>query len=154
MLIRAFPPVGNKRVSIVIVGVVAVISVAIALHYARPAKPARVPLTPEAKAYVAFLKLGPAQMKAADSYMHQTITEIDGTITNAGNRSIRSIDIDCIFYDAYGQMALRERVAIVKPAAAPFRPGDTRNYRLAFDDIPSAWNNQLPRLVIGQITFD
>lgn len=147
---------GNKRIPFVIGGTLAILAVAIALalHFARPATPTRTPLTPEAKAYVAYLKLGPAQMKAADSYMHQTITEIDGAITNAGNRSIRSIDIDCIFYDAYGQMALRERAAIVKPAATPFRPGDTRNYRLAFDDIPSAWNNRLPRLVIGQITFD
>ncbi len=147
---------GNKRIPLIIAGAIAVLSIAIALalHFARPAPPARAPLTAEAKAYVASLKLGPAQMKAADSYMGQTITEIDGTITNAGNRSIRSIDIDCIFYDAYGQMALRERAAIVKPAATPFRPGDTRSYRLAFDDIPSAWNNQLPRLVIGQITFD
>ena len=147
---------GNKRIPLVIAGVMAVLftAIALALHFAHPSAPARAPLTPEAKAYVAFLKLGPAQMKAADSYMGQTITEIDGTITNAGSRPIRSIDIDCIFYDAYGQMALRERAAIVKPAATPFRPGDTRGYRLAFDDIPSAWNNQLPRLVIGQITFD
>ncbi len=147
---------GNKRIPLLIAGAVAILAAAIALslHFARPVKPAYAPLTAEAKAYVANLKLGPAQMKAADSYMHQTITEIDGTITNTGDRSIRSIDIDCIFYDAYGQMALRERAAIVKPGATPFRPGDTRKYRLAFDDIPSAWNNQLPRLVIGQITFD
>lgn len=116
--------------------------------------PGSIPLTPEAKAYVHNLKLGPVEMKATDSYVHQTITEILGSIANAGDRSIRSVDIYCIFYDAYGQVVLRERSPIVKPSAGAFKPGDTRNYRLPFDNIPASWNHQLPQLVIAHIDFE
>lgn len=134
---------------LVILGVAA----AAYLHYS-PGSGGVVPLTPEAKAYVHNLKMGPVEMKATDSYVNQTITEIEGTITNGGDRVIRSVDIYCYFYDAYGQLVLRERASIVKPARIPFQPNDTRNYRLAFDNIPASWNNHLPQLVIAQILFE
>jgi hypothetical protein len=59
----------------------------------------------------------------------------------------------CVFYDAYGQVVLRERVPIVKRSGGPLKAGDTRAFRLPFDDIPSSWNNQMPNLVIASITF-
>ncbi|HVT94033.1 MAG TPA: FxLYD domain-containing protein [Bryobacteraceae bacterium] len=123
------------------------------LHYS-PGSSGAAPLTPEAKAYVHNLKMGPVEMKATDSYVNQTITEIEGTITNGGDRTIRSVDIYCYFYDAYGQLVLRERASIVKPGRLPFQPRDTRNYRLAFDNIPASWNNHMPQLVIAQILFE
>jgi len=146
---------GSKNILIYIFAAIVVLGGAAAayLHFAPPRDNAAA-LTPEAKAYVHNLKLGPVEMKATDSYVNQTITEMDGTITNAGDRSIRSVEIYCFFYDAYGQLVLRERAAIVKPARVPFRPNDTRSYRLAFDDIPASWNNHLPQLVIAGIAFE
>ena len=75
------------------------------------------PLTPDAKAYVRNLKLSEVTMKATESYVGQTITEIEGKITNAGDRSIRHVDVYCIFYNAYGEVVIRERVPIVASAA-------------------------------------
>ncbi len=108
------------------------------------------PLTPDAKAYVRNLKLSEVTMKATESYVGQTITEIEGKITNAGDRSTRHVDVYCIFYNAYGEVVIRERVPIV---AAPLKPGETRAFRLPFDDIPEGWNNQMPQLVIAHIDF-
>ncbi len=145
---------GNRQAPLFILAAVAILGGALwaYVHFAAPpAGPA--PLTPEASAYVAYLKLGPIEIKAADSYVHQTLTEFAGTITNAGNRTVSSIEIYCVFYDAYGQVVRRERVSIVKPSSRPFQPGETRRYRLAFDDIPAGWNNRLPQLVIARIAF-
>lgn len=146
---------GNKNILAYVFGAVVVLGAAAAayLHFA-PARDALAPLTPEAKAYVHNLKLGAVEMKATDTYVNQTITEMEGSITNAGDRAIRSVDIYCFFYDTYGQLVLRERTSIVKASAAVFKPNDTRKYRLAFDDIPSSWNNRMPQLVIAQITFE
>ena len=33
------------------------------------------------------------------------------------------------------------------------KPGETRTFRLPFDDIPGGWNNQMPQLVIARIEF-
>lgn len=108
------------------------------------------PLTQEAKAYVRNLKLSGVQMKATESYAKQTITEIEGNITNSGDRTVRSADVICVFYDTNGQLVLRERVAIIR---RDLKPGETRAFRLAFDTIPASWNNSMPQLVIASIVF-
>jgi hypothetical protein len=107
-------------------------------------------LTAEAKTYVRNLKLSEVSMRATESYVGQTVTEIEGKITNAGDRIARHIDVYCIFYNAYGEVVIRERVSIV---ASPLKPGETRAFRLPFDDIPEGWNNQMPQLVIAHIEF-
>jgi len=33
------------------------------------------------------------------------------------------------------------------------KPGDSRSFRMPFDDIPESWNNQMPQLVIAGIQF-
>ena len=108
------------------------------------------PLSADAKAYVHNLRLADVSMKATESYVGQMVTEIEGKITNAGERSITQADVNCVFYNVYGEVILRERVPIIKAA---LKPGETRNFRLPFDDIPSSWNNQMPQLVIARIEF-
>lgn len=117
-----------------------------ACHAAGPKKDE--PLTPEAKAYVRNLKLSEVALKANESYAGQVITEIDGKITNNGDRTVEHAEVACVFYDSISQLILRERVPIVK---TPLKPGETRLFRLPFDDIPASWNNQMPQLVIAQI---
>jgi hypothetical protein len=108
------------------------------------------PITPEAKAYVRNLKLSEISLKATESFSHQMLTEIEGKITNAGDRTVEYAEVACVFYDTIGQVVLRERAAIVR---RPLKPGETRPFRLPFDDIPQSWNNQLPQLVIAQLIF-
>jgi hypothetical protein len=120
------------------------------------AQPAKAnPLTPEAKAYVRNLGLADVEMKAKENALGSMLMEITGKITNKGDRPLRSIELNCIFYDAYGQPVLRDRVAIVrsKPGVAPLQPGETRTFRMPFDSIPPSWNQALPQLVIAGIDF-
>jgi len=112
-------------------------------------------LTPEAKLYVRnlYLQLSDVEMKAAESYMKQQVVEITGKIANNGPRTINLVEINCVFRDAYGQVVLRERVAIVGRRTGKLAPGDKKSFRLAFDNIPESWNQGLPDLVIAQIVF-
>jgi hypothetical protein len=116
----------------------------------RPKTVAAAPLSSDAKAYVRNLQLTDVSMKATESYVGQTVTEIEGKIANAGSRTVEHADVYCIFYDSYGQVILRERVPIVVTA---LKAGETRAFRLPFDDIPGGWNNQMPQLVIARIEF-
>jgi len=113
------------------------------------------PLSEEARAYVhdQKLKLSDVSMKAQESYMKQSVVEITGNITNAGERTLQTVELNCVFYDAYGQLVLRERVAIVNAKIGRLAPGDTRPFRLPFDNIPESWNQAMPQLVIAGITF-
>lgn len=108
------------------------------------------PLTAEGKAYIQRLPLSDVTMKATESYAHQTLTEIEGNIRNTGGKTVDRVDVFCLFYDRTGILVLRERAGVVKKT---LKPGESRRFRLAFDDIPDSWNNQLPALVIAQVIF-
>jgi hypothetical protein len=108
------------------------------------------PLTPDAKTYVRNLQLSDVTMKATESYVKQMVTEIEGKVTNAGARAVKQVHVYCIFYNVYGEVVLRRRVPIVTTL---LKPGESRSFRLPFDDIPESWNNQMPQLVIAGIEF-
>lgn len=111
------------------------------------------PITAEAKGYVRHLQLSGVELKATDSYMGGTIVEILGNIQNAGDRPVNQVDVNCIFYDPYGQVVLRERVSIVKPKLGGLKPGEKKSFRLPFDGLPPSWNQSLPQVVIAGIHF-
>jgi len=122
-------------------------------YWARQHPPAPPVLTAEAKEYVRNLQLSEVEMKAAESYMKQKVVEIVGKIANNGQRPVNVVEINCVFYDPYGQVVLRERVSIVGRRTGTLAPGSKKNFRLAFDNIPESWNQALPQLVIAQIIF-
>src|SRR5262245_29860751 len=110
-------------------------------------------LTAEARQYLKSLALREVGMEAHESYLKQEVVEISGKIGNKGERLVKLVEINCVFRDAYGQVVLRERVAIAGRKAGDLGPGDTKSFRLAFDNIPGSWNKQMPDLVIAQILF-
>ena len=124
-------------------------------YLSRSSGPAvRVPvLTPEAKAYTKNLKLGAVEMKATENTLDQTLVEITGKITNAGDRPVRHVVLNCVFYDPYGQVLAREFVSIVRSRDGTLNPGQIRKFRLPFDSLPETWNQTMPQLVIAEITF-
>ena len=61
-------------------------------------------------------------MKAAENFMKQQVVEIDGKISNNGNRRIRSVDVYCMFYSVDGKEVHRERVPIVHSQGNPLAP--------------------------------
>lgn len=155
-------PTGNSSLPVyaaVIVVVVALAGAALWWFVLRvpPKPPEPPPLTEEAREYVrnGHLALSNVEMKASENYMMTTLVEITGNITNKGPRSISVVELNCVFYDPYGQVVLRERVPIVRRVKGkPFQPGETRPFRLPFDNIPAGWNQVLPQLVIARIDFE
>ena len=141
----------GSRTAIYTLAALLFIGGALAWYINRPAPSATAPpLTPDAKAYVRNLQLSDVTMKATESYVKQMVTEIEGKITNAGARPVKEVDVYCIFYNVYGEVVLRQRVPIVKSLV---KPGESRSFRLPFDDIPASWNNQMPQLVIAGLQF-
>jgi hypothetical protein len=123
------------------------------LQYLTAHAPQDLALTPEAKVYVRNLQLSDVEMQANQSYFNQVVVEITGKIGNGGDRAIDQVDLYCIFHDSYGQLVLRKRVAIVSPKTGGLKPGDTKTFRLPFDEIPESWNHAMPSLVIAGIKF-
>lgn len=111
---------------------------------------ADLPLTPEAKLYTRNLQLSDVELKAKENYFQQAVVEIDGKIANTGPRPLETVEIYCVFRDPYGQLVLRRRLSIVNSG---LKPGETKSFRLPFDDLPQSWNQAMPQLVIAGVKF-
>ncbi|MFZ0593615.1 MAG: FxLYD domain-containing protein [Bryobacteraceae bacterium] len=107
----------------------------------------------DAKAYVNNLELSDVRLQAAENFMQQQVVEVDGKITNRGDRPLNAVDVYCLFYGVNGQMVHRERVPIVRAKGKPLNPGATREFRLPFDTLPPNWNQTMPHLVVARIEF-
>jgi hypothetical protein len=144
----------KSRISIplVIVLMVALAALGIWWHYASQPREAPPPpaITAEAKEYVRNLRLSGVEMKATENFAGATVVEIVGKIINAGDRVLNRVELNCVFYDAYGQLVLRERVPIVR---STLNAGEERDFRLPFEGIPESWNQAMPQLVIASINF-
>lgn len=158
----------KKQVTIppvaLVIGAVLVVGLAGFLYLQRaadrpPAAPP--PLTGPAKDYVKYLKFVSAdgqsaespKMEAHESYMKLSVVEITGNIQNSGDRVLELVEINCVFTDPYGQVLLRERVPIVNKKMGRLAPGETKAFRLAFDNVPENWNQAMPQMVIARIDF-
>jgi hypothetical protein len=119
----------------------------------KPAPPPRPVLTPEARAYLQYLKLSPPRMQAAESYVQSRLIEILGDVTNTGNRNVRLVQVTCVFHDFSGNEVAREPAYVVDGRGGALLPGQTRPFRMPFDTIPESWNQDMPTLVIAQIQF-
>jgi len=155
----AAPEKERKGISIppavIVIALVLIAGAGVFLYLNRAAeKPPQPPaaLTGDARTYVhnGFLPIKDVDMQAHESYLKQQVVEITGKIQNTGNRVVSNAQIYCVFLDSYGQVVLRERVAIVKQKLAP---GDKQGFRLAFDNIPEGWNQAMPTIVIASIEF-
>jgi hypothetical protein len=158
----------EKKVAIppmaIVAGVVALAGLAgfLYLNHAANRPPAAPPpLTGPAKEYVRHLRFVSAdgqtpeapRMVAHESYLKQSVVEITGNIQNTGDRVLDLVEINCVFYDPYGQVVLRERVPIVSKKMGKLAPGETKAFRLAFDNVPEAWNQAMPGMIIARIDF-
>src|SRR5436190_11437477 len=130
-------------------------------HAANRPPAAPPPLTGPAKEYVRHLRFVSAdgqtpeapKMVAHESYLKQSVVEITGNILNTGDRVLQVVEINCVFYDSVGQVVLRERVPIVSRKMGKLAPGETKPFRLAFDNVPESWNQAMPQMVIAGIEF-
>jgi Protein of unknown function (DUF2393) len=144
-------------IGIVIVGVV--VGVLALIFRAEQKKPAAPP------AYAANLKFSDLTTSAAQNFVGATVSYVDGTITNTGNKIVTHAVVQITFKDDMGQTAQREEVPIrvlrtggaydeaVDLSFSPLAPGQTKPFRLTFENISAQWNHAYPDLQITQVNL-
>jgi hypothetical protein len=146
---------------IIIGAVVLVVAVMIAIAFLLREPPRQVaPPSP----YIAQLKLSDFKMSAAENFIGATVSYIDGTITNTGNKTVTRVMVQVNFLDSLGQLAQREDLPLrvirtngaynepVDLNVAPLAPGQSAPFRLTFDSISQQWNHQYPDIKITDVT--
>jgi Protein of unknown function (DUF2393) len=143
-------------IGIVIVGIVVGILALILRHEQK--KPAATP------AYAANLKFSDLKTSAAQNFVGATVSYIDGTVTNTGDKAVIHAVAQITFKDELGQTAQREELPIrvlrtggpydeaVDLNLSPLAPGQSKPFRLTFENISAQWNHAYPELQITQVS--
>jgi len=156
-------PVAEERDSsrvIIVSAVVVVIAIALgAAFLLRETPKAAKPVSP----YLASVKLSDFKMSAAENFVGATVSYLDGTVTNASDKTVTHVVVEVVFKDEMGQLAQREELplrvvrnngAYTEPVdlnVAPLAPGKSEPFRLTFDSISAQWNRQYPELRVTDV---
>ena len=144
-------------IGIVIVGVVvAVLALILRSEQKKPVPP---------PAYAANLKFSDLQTSAAQNFVGATVSYLDGTVTNTGDKTVIHAVVQITFKDDLGQTAQREEIPIrvlrtggpyneaVDLNVSPLASGQSKQFRLTFENISAQWNHAYPDLQITQVTL-
>lgn len=158
-------PVAEDRDSsrwIIVVAVVAVMAVMGVIAFFMRSGPRNASGPPP---YAANLKLSDLKMSAAENFVGATVSYIDGTISNSGNRTVSHIVVEVKFRDGLDQLAQREETPLkvlktggpypeaVDFNVSPLIPGQSQPFRLTFESISAQWNHQYPEIQITEVTL-
>ena len=114
--------------------------------------------------YAASLKFSDLKMSQAQNFVGATVTYIDGTLTNAGDKTVTHAVVQVTFKDLYNQVAQIENVPVkvlqtggpyldtVDFAVSPLAPGQSKSFRLIFEHLSEQWNQAYPELQITDVT--
>lgn len=90
---------------------------------------------------------------------------IQGTVSNASPKKINDVTVVARFYDQNGNVVHQDTVPMqalpaktgdtvaVSMEEDPLNPDSSKEFRLAFDDVPATWNHQAPGLEIAHVGF-
>ncbi len=143
-------------IGIVIVGVVVgVLALILRSEQKKPTPP---------PAYAAYLRFSDLKASAAQNFVGATVSYLDGNIANTGDRTVIRAVVQVTFKDDMGQTAQREELPIrvlrtggpydeaVDLNLSPLAPGQSKPFRLTFENISAQWNHAYPDLQITQVS--
>ncbi|MGA3103896.1 MAG: hypothetical protein ABSD53_05415 [Terriglobales bacterium] len=141
-------------IGIVVVGiVVGILALLLRTEQKKPAVP---------PPYAANLKFSDLKASAAQNFVGATVSYLDGSISNTGNQTVIHAVVQVTFKDELGQTAQREELPIhvlrtggpydeaVDLTVSPLAPGESKPFRLTFENISAQWNHAYPELQITQ----
>ena len=117
-----------------------------------------------ASPYIANLKLSDFKMSAAENFIGATVSYIDGSVTNSGDKTVTHAVVEVTFKDDMNQVAQREELPLrvlrtsgpypeaVDLSVSSLTPGQTEYFRLTFDSISSQWNRQYPEMRVTDVS--
>ncbi len=148
----------SRRTIAIAVAVVIVVAVVFAFLLRSQPKTASGP-----PPYAANLKLSDFKMSAAENFVGATVSYVDGTVINAGDKTVTHIMVEVRFKDEMGQLAQREDIPLqvlktsgpypeaVDFSVSPLGPGQSKPFRLTFESISAQWNHQYPEIQVTDV---
>ena len=114
--------------------------------------------------YATQLQLSDLKMSVAENFVGARTTYIDGTATNAGDKTVARAVVHVAFKNSLGEVAQADDVTlyILKTAGpypdtvdlhlSPLAPGQSAPFRLTFDHISNDWDRAYPDLTVTDVS--
>jgi hypothetical protein len=119
--------------------------------------------TEQTNPYVSKLLISNLHMATAENFAGGTVTYIEGSLANSGDRKLTDARVEVLFKNALGQVSQKEQLplTILLPNApyvdygplerAPLSPGQTRGFRLTLEHITADWDGQIPQVRVVSV---
>jgi hypothetical protein len=140
---------------------VAIVVVIVGLVVLLLRKETRPPTGPPS--YASNLTFSDLKMSASENFVGATVSYIDGTVTNAGDKTVTHAAVRVLFKDDMGQTVGDESLPLhilqttgpypdtVDLSASPLGPGQSKTFRLTFESISAQWNRQAPEIQVTDV---
>jgi hypothetical protein len=114
--------------------------------------------------YADDMAISDPHLSTAHNFVGGTVYYIEGSITNAGDKTVTGLRMEAIFRNSLGQVVQKEVQPLmllharpgyddaIPVSAAPLAPKTHRDFRLAFEHISNDWNQGYPELRIVKVT--
>ena len=115
-------------------------------------------------AYVSNVKISDLKTSAAENFVGASVNYVDGTVTNAGDKTLTHAVVRVTFKDSLGQVAQMEELPLrileksaryddaVDLSSAPLPPGGSTPFRLTFEHISAEWNHEYPEVLVVDVS--
>jgi hypothetical protein len=148
----------RRSIIIAIAVIVAIVAIAAIALRQRPK------VQPAPPAYAVNLKFSDLKMSQAQNFVGATVTYVDGTLNNIGDKTVTHMIVQVTFSDSYNQIAQIESVPIrilqtagpyddtADVSQSPLGPGQSKCFRLTFEHVSEQWNQAYPQLKVTDVT--
>jgi len=114
--------------------------------------------------YASKVQLSDLKMSAAENFVGASVTYIDGTVTNSGDKTVTHAAVHVAFRNSLGEVAQAEDVPLhvlqtggpypdaVDLNLSPLAPRQGKPFRLTFEHISSDWNQAYPDLQVTDVS--
>ena len=113
--------------------------------------------------YAVNIKFSDMKISAAENFVGSTVTYLDGTVTNAGDKTVSHALVRVSFKDSLGQLVQADDVPLrilqtsgpypeaLVLSVAPLAPGQSKPFRLTFEHVTADWNHEYPELRVTDV---
>jgi hypothetical protein len=115
--------------------------------------------------YASNISFSDLKMSAAENFVGASVTYLDGTVSNKGDKTVSHVMVHIVFKDAMGQTAQFEDVPIrvvqtvgpyadaVDLGAAPLAAGQSKPFRITFEHVTTEWNREFPSMQVTDVSL-
>jgi hypothetical protein len=116
-------------------------------------------------AYAAQLSLHDINFSQSQNFVGGTVTYMEGTISNSGDRAVTSAEVKLQFKNSLGEVVQEEEQPLkvltrtgpypeaIDLRLIPLKPHQSEEFRFTFEHISTDWNQQPPDVRVTDVTL-